>query len=169
MLVAFEILTILLVAVAVATSMAHALEPGKRRLAEETYRAVQTIYYPGFTVAGGIGDFGGMLATLVLPWLMPTWHIAFWLSLAAFLALVVVNGIYWIVVHPVNKVWISGVETSPAAKRFFSTAASKDPAGVQTADWTSLRDRWEWAHVARAAFALLGLALLTAAVALAPR
>jgi hypothetical protein len=29
--------------------------PGKLRLDKETYCAVQTIYYPGFTVGGGYG------------------------------------------------------------------------------------------------------------------
>ena len=168
MLLAFEILTTLLVSVAMATSLAHALEfPGKRRLPEETYRAVQTIYYPGFTIAGGIGEFGGMLATFVLAWLMPIGSVAFWLVLAAFLALLLGHGIYWVVVHPVNKVWIAGVETSAAAKRFFSTAASADPG--QTASWTELRDRWEWGHAARSVLAILGLAALVAAVSFAPR
>jgi len=35
----------------------------------------------------------------------------------------------------------------------------------QPADWTTLRDRWEYSHVARAAFAALSFVLLiTAAV-----
>jgi hypothetical protein len=40
-----------------ALSLAHALEvPGKLRLNKEQYLAVQTIYYPGFTL-GGIAEF----------------------------------------------------------------------------------------------------------------
>ena len=168
MLLGFEILTTVLVSIAMATSLAHALEfPGKRRLPEETYRAVQTIYYPGFTIAGAVGELGGMLATFMLAWLMPTGSAAFWLVLAAFLALLLGHGIYWAVVHPVNKVWIAGVETSASAQRFFSTGSHADPG--QTASWTRLRDRWEWGHVARSVLAILGLAVLVAGVSVDPR
>jgi hypothetical protein len=46
------VFTLLLVAIATTLSLAHALElPGKMRLKEATYKAVQTIYYPGFTIA----------------------------------------------------------------------------------------------------------------------
>ncbi|MBB4274373.1 hypothetical protein [Rhizobium mongolense] len=49
---ALEILTVLIVAVAMALALAHALElPGKMRLSKEQYLAVQPIYYPGFTSA----------------------------------------------------------------------------------------------------------------------
>jgi hypothetical protein len=33
--------------------------PGKRRLDEATYKAVQAIYYPGFTLVGRVGELGG--------------------------------------------------------------------------------------------------------------
>ena len=45
-----ELLSVCLVAVAVALPLAHALEwPGKMRLDKEAYLATQPIYYPGFT------------------------------------------------------------------------------------------------------------------------
>jgi hypothetical protein len=48
-----EVITIFLVAIAMSMAVAHALEfPGKLRLDHKTYATVQTIYYPGFTVAG---------------------------------------------------------------------------------------------------------------------
>ena len=48
MLQAFHILTVLMVAIGMGLSLAHALEfPGKRRLGEGAYREVQRIYYPG--------------------------------------------------------------------------------------------------------------------------
>ena len=47
-----HILTVILVAIAMALSLAHVLElPGKLRLDRDTYLKVQTIYYPGFTLA----------------------------------------------------------------------------------------------------------------------
>jgi hypothetical protein len=70
--VASQILTVLIVAVAMAMGLAHALElPGKRRRPKETYLAVQPIYYPGFTVGGMVGEFGGMLTTLILLLITP--------------------------------------------------------------------------------------------------
>ncbi len=66
MFVLLEIISILLVAVAMGLALAHALEfPGKLRLDEQTYLAVQTIYYPGFTIAG-ISEPLAVIATLVL-------------------------------------------------------------------------------------------------------
>jgi hypothetical protein len=51
-----QILTAILIAVALALALAHALEfPGKMRLTKEVYFAIQPIYYPGFTIGGGIG------------------------------------------------------------------------------------------------------------------
>lgn len=52
------VLSLLLVAVTMATSLAHALEwPGKRRLGEAAYKTTQAIYYPGFTFGGLFGEF----------------------------------------------------------------------------------------------------------------
>ncbi|MFM9469917.1 hypothetical protein ACKI1K_45495, partial [Streptomyces scabiei] len=60
MLDALSVIALLLVAIATGLSLAHALEfPGKLRLDEPTYRAVQTIYYPGFTIGGLVGELGG--------------------------------------------------------------------------------------------------------------
>ncbi|CAN5853005.1 hypothetical protein BH20PSE1_BH20PSE1_12420 [soil metagenome] len=57
-----QVLTVILVAVAMALALAHALElPGKMRLDKETYYAMQPIYYPGFTIGGGIGEAGGTI------------------------------------------------------------------------------------------------------------
>ena len=67
-----QVLTVLLVALAMAPALAHALElPGKMRLIKDAYFAMQPIYYPGFTIAGGIGEAGGMISTLILLVLTP--------------------------------------------------------------------------------------------------
>src|SRR5262249_59796352 len=48
---------IVLSAVGMGLSLAHALElPGKRRLSRDAYFAVQTIYYPGFTIAAPLAE-----------------------------------------------------------------------------------------------------------------
>jgi hypothetical protein len=64
--VVLEILAVMLAAVTMALALAHALElPGKLRLTNEQYLTVQTIYYPGFTLAG-IAELGSILATVAL-------------------------------------------------------------------------------------------------------
>ncbi len=53
MVVLLRIASLLLVVAIVIPPVAHALEmPGKLRLGLEQYRAVQPIYYPGFTIIG---------------------------------------------------------------------------------------------------------------------
>jgi hypothetical protein len=162
---ALQVITILLVAVLVAATLAHVLElPGKMRLPKAAYLAVQQIYYPGFTIAGLVGEFGGMLATLLLTIVTPAGP-RFWLTLCALVALVCVHAIYWLLTHPVNRFWVDDFELKGFGKQFFHF----DPAGrsrAQPPDWTALRDRWEYSHVMRAALAFVSLALLATAATL---
>jgi hypothetical protein len=61
-----QVAAVILVAVAMALSLAHALElPGKMRLGKDTYLAVQQIYYPGFTIDGGAEPLA--ILALVVP------------------------------------------------------------------------------------------------------
>ncbi|MBD1919332.1 hypothetical protein [Phormidium sp. FACHB-77] len=103
-----QILTTLFVAVALALALAHALElPGKRRLDRETYYAVQSIYYPGFTIGGGSEPLG-VISAIVLVFLTPSGSTDFWLILVALLGLLGMQAVYWLVTHPVNKFWVEG-------------------------------------------------------------
>ena len=66
-------------------ALAHALEfPGKLRLDEATYRDVQTIYYPGFTVGGLVGELGSRPPVPVSMFLTPGETERFWWIAAAF-------------------------------------------------------------------------------------
>src|SRR5919198_92484 len=106
MLTLLQIVTVILVAVAMALALAHALElPGKMRLDQKTYYAVQPIYYPGFTIGGGIGEAGGAIATIVLLFLMPLGSADFWWTLVGLLGLIGMQTVYWLVTHPVNRFW----------------------------------------------------------------
>lgn len=156
----FQIATILLVAVAMASAVGHALElPGKLRLSKDEYLLVQPIYYPGYTIVGGFAEVGGLLATLALA-LMNWGAPGFALTLAAFLAMTAMHGTYWLVTHPVNNFWLGDRELSRAAKGFFGVGAARD-----ALDWREARDHWELSHAIRGALSLLALALLvTAAV-----
>src|SRR5436309_861963 len=60
---ALQVISTVLIALATATAVAHARKlPGKMRLAGDNYLAVQTIYYPGFAISGGIGEAGGLVS-----------------------------------------------------------------------------------------------------------
>lgn len=60
-----------------------------------------------------------------------------------------------------NKVWASELDLKGAGKAFFAT-------GSRTAvtDWIGLRDRWEYAHAARAGLNFGALAMLVVALAI---
>lgn len=108
-------------------------------------------------MAGLVGEAGGMLATFIMALL--TWGSpGFPLALGAFLAMIVMHGIYWVFTHPVNNFWLDETKLGRAGSGFFSFGLGKREA--QPKDWTKLRDRWEYSHVARAAFATLAFLLL---------
>jgi hypothetical protein len=159
MLKAFHIFALLLVAIAMALSLAHTLEfPGKLRLGKDAYLAVQQIYYPGFTIGGFVGEFGGMLALAALLFLLPAGQ-PFWWAVISFLFLVASHAVYWLLTHPVNGFWLKDFELSGLGSTFFSLFVTP-----QSADWQQLRDVWEYSHVARACLAMLSF--LAAAISL---
>ncbi|MER9593677.1 DUF1772 domain-containing protein [Mesorhizobium sp. M0244] len=148
----FMIATLLLVAITMALSLAHALElPGKLRLEEATYKSVQAIYYPGFTV-GGFAEIGGIIALAILLYLTPYPSARFWWTLAALVFLLAEHATYWLITHPVNNFWAQDVATPKSAATFFSMFSRK-----QVGDWRELRNVWETSHVARAGLAMLSL------------
>jgi hypothetical protein len=161
MLVALQVLTVMLAAVTMALSLAHALElPGKLRLSKEQYLAVQPIYYPGFTI-GGIAEPAVIFATLVLLIMTPVGTAAFWLVGGALTALITVQVIFWTKTQPANGFWLEETELSRSTTRFFHTSWGSAPTG-----WIAARDQWERSHVLRALAATLALFLLTVSVAL---
>ncbi|RAX43087.1 DUF1772 domain-containing protein [Rhizobium tropici] len=163
-----QILTILIVAVAMALALAHVLElPGKMRLSKEDYLTVQRIYYPGFTIGGASEPLGALLLLLLL-FLTPANTLSFWLLAAAFAAMVAMHAVFWLLTQPVNNFWLKDAKLEGMGAGFFS----HDPFGghqMETAvkpDWTMLRDRWEWSHAVRAALGLLAFILLVTEVVL---
>jgi hypothetical protein len=148
-----------------ALSLAHALElPGKMRLDRDAYLSVQPIYYPGFTVGGGIGEAGGMIATLLLLLLTPRASAAFLWTLVAFISLVAMHLAYWAFTHPVNKFWLKDASLSGLGGGFFRF----DPVNRSAPEdaWQHLRNRWEYSHVIRALLAGVSFVCLVVAVAI---
>lgn len=167
MLHALQVLSLLLVSIAMALSLAHALElPGKLRLPREAYMAVQPMYYPGFTIGGLIGEFGGILATLALLIATPSRTDSFWLVLVALIALLAAHAVYWILTHPVNGFWLRGQKIGRPGADFFEFDPMRRgrTLGHPRLNWTVMRDRWEYSHVARAALMLAALILIAIAV-----
>ncbi|HEX3915479.1 MAG TPA: hypothetical protein VHW71_18415 [Steroidobacteraceae bacterium] len=163
-----KIATTLLVAVVMALSLAHALElPGKMRLTREQYLAVQTIYYPGFTI-GGASEPLSIVLLVVLLAVSPERSIPFWLTLAALAMLIVVQIIFWTMTQPVNRFWFEktrGTTTADgdgAVHRLFGSVR----AGTASPDWKVLRERWELSHSFRAIAALIATVLMVVAIAI---
>lgn len=162
-----QTLTAILIAVAMAMALAHALElPGKMRLSKETYFAVQPIYYPGFTVGGGVGEFGGLIITFILLVLTPVGSAAFWLTLVALSGLVGMQVVYWLLIHPVNQFWLEGEDLSRFSAGFFAFRGSQSHQdATHSVNWIDLRNQWEYSHVVRAGCALASLVAIIVAIA----
>jgi hypothetical protein len=162
-----QVLTVILVVVAMTPALAHALElPGKTRVAKDVYFAMQPIYYPGFTIAG-LSEPLGIISTIILLVLTPLGNADFWLTLVALLGLIAMQAVYWLVTHPVNAFWLQGERLSGVGSSFFSLAsASRRGRQRETGsvDWTELRGRWEYSHVVRAGLATMSLMALVIAI-----
>ena len=164
MLTVLHVLTVVVVAIAMALALAHALElPGKLRLSKETYYAVQPIYDPGFTI-GGISEPMSLILMLILLFLVRLGSIEFWLIGIALLGIIGMQGVYWLITHPVNQFWLQNEDLSDVSTGFFSFRVKPDD--PRSWAWTNLRNRWEYSHVARAGFALVSLIALVIAASI---
>jgi hypothetical protein len=159
MITTLSLVALFLVAVTMGLSLAHALEfPGKLRLDEPAYRAVQTIYYPGFTTGGLIGEFGGMVALVALMTITPTATERFWWAAAALSLVLIGHATYWVVTHPVNAAWLKDTNLTGMSKMFFGVFSAPD------ADWKHMRNVWEYSHIARAGLHILAFLSMTLAL-----
>ena len=166
MFVALQVVTVMVVAVAMALVVAHVLElPGKMRLSKEEYLAVQPIYYPGFTI-GGIAEPLGLVLLLGLAIAMPIGSAMFWLTTGAFLALAAMHATYWLLTHPVNNFWLKDAKLTRASAAFFSFGMPAQRDESASPPWTHLRDQWEFSHIVRAVLGILSLILLVTAIAM---
>jgi len=166
MLQIMQILTTVLVAVAMCPAIAHAMEfPGKMRLSREAYLTVQPIYYPGFTIAGGAAEAGGTIASVVLLLLTPRGTLTFWLTCIAAAGMIGMQIVFWIYTQPVNKFWLRNTSGGNLGMDFFafSPGGRVDDSNAGT-DWKTLRDRWEHSHIFRAGLVFLSFLSLLFAI-----
>jgi hypothetical protein len=166
-----QIVTITLVAIAMAPPLAHAFEfPGKLRLSRDAYMTVQMIYYPGFTLLG-VSEPLGLLAIIAQLLLTPLRGTALWLTVVALLGLVSMQLLYWTRTHPANKFWLQNADKDlgKVGEGFFAFELMGPPISQTTQremDWRKLRDRWEYSHVARAGVAFISFISLLIAIVL---
>lgn len=160
-----KIIATIFVALAMSATLGHVLElPGKMRLTKETYNSIQHIYYPGFTIAGGIGEVGGIVLLTILLCMTPKGNTAFSLIVLALAALICMHAVYWIFTHPINKFWLQDEKLNKFSSSFFSFLNPKDES--QSISWKLLRNRWEYSHVVRAGFAFISFVALLIVISL---
>ena len=89
---------------------------------------------------------------------------ASWLILTSAAALILMHAIFWTITQPVNKYWLRSQRLTKLGRRFFSTpkTISAGEPDADDTDWTVMRYRWEYSHVARAILALIALVTLSA-------
>ena len=166
MLTAIEVISVFLVAIAMSLALAHTLEfPGKRRLDRETYLTVQTIYYPGFTLAGAAEPLA-ILSTLILLLMTRGRGTTFWLILVSFLGVVLMHVVFWFVTQPTNRYWLKHQPLSKAGSKFFGVEQREQSKreSVNAPDWSAFRNRWEYSHIIRTVLSMISLITLTAAI-----
>jgi len=75
------------------------------------------------------------------------------------------HGVYWVITHPVTNFWLKDQPLQGAGAAFFAVGAGIGNRSLDQ-DWTALRNRWEYSHVARAVLAMLSLITVTTAAAI---
>ncbi|MBV9886456.1 MAG: DUF1772 domain-containing protein [Acidobacteria bacterium] len=166
MILVLEVITIFFAAVAMSLALAHALEfPGKMRLNPDTYMAIQTIYYPGFTI-GGIGEPLAIIGSFTLLIAMRDERSFAWIAVGL-VALVAMHAVFWFVTQPTNRFWLRNQQMANAGSKFFGTERSSGPHSQEkpVTDFTSMRNRWEYSHIARAFLSIVALIVLVIALA----
>lgn len=158
----FAIAALVMVTVTLALSLAHALEyPGKLRLNEAQYLAVQRIYYPGFSYAG-MAEPLAVLLTAALLAATPRSSPRFWLTAGALAATIATHTLYWTLTAPANRIWLKDERLSSGAQKFFRPL--EDAAAAS--DWTVWRGRWERSHVYRALTSATAYGFLLATISI---
>jgi hypothetical protein len=90
---------------------------------------------------------------------------AFWWALAAFVAVLAMHLVFWLITQPVNRYWLKYQQLSKAGTSFFGIHHG-DQSAATLPSWTSLRKRWEYSHIVRAVFSAIALITLVIAVAI---
>lgn len=145
----WRFITIVLTALLMGATFCHVLEsPAKMRYPAELYLTLHRTLYVAFGPPN-IGVFieaGAILAAVILVFLTRKRRPAFWLTLAGAASLVAGLAVYFAFVEPAN-----------VAMKAMSLDSAPE-------DWTRRRDQWEYGHMARFIFHLLGFSALALSI-----
>jgi hypothetical protein len=139
----WRLLTIMLAVLSTSAAVAHLLEmPAKLRMGDEWLVLLQTLYPPAFGRVAGVAEIGAVVTAIVLVVLVRRRPCALPWTIVGALALVATHAAFWIWVQPVNaRLMPLTPETLPA-------------------NWSQLRDQWEFTHAVRAILQMLALGAL---------
>ncbi len=138
----WRFITIILAALAMGTTFAHTLElPAKMNYDAEFWATLQQSLYWGFGHIGGYVEAATVfLATPVLTFLVRKQRPAFQWTLAGTVCFALAFFVIFLMF------------TEPMNREFFQWTPQSVPA-----DWTEVRNQWEYSHVARFILHLMGL------------
>jgi hypothetical protein len=138
----WRFVTLMLAALTTGMAFCHLMElPAKMRYDAQAYLTVQQTY-PYFGTVGAVLEPGSIAAAAVLCFLVRKQRPSFWLTLAGTLLLAAALAAWFTFVAPMN-----------------AELATWAPESIP-ADWTDVRDQWEYAHAARAILQIAGLGAL---------
>jgi hypothetical protein len=142
----WRLTTIMLTAVSMAAAFGHLLElPAKRTYDGALWLHLLQTLYPTFGSVSGFAEIAAVVTSIVLV-VMVRHRPAFGYTLVAALCMVSVHAAFWIWVAPVNATLVPLTpETLPA-------------------NWTALRDQWEYTHAVRALLQIVALGALVLSI-----
>jgi Domain of unknown function (DUF1772) len=144
----WRFITLILAALNMGLAFCHLMEmPAKMQYDASLYATINNNLYLTFGSAPGIAiEIGSIVAAVGLVFLVRQRRLSFPSTLIGAICLLAAQVIWWVFIAPVNaeiRTWTSA--TVPA-------------------DWTQLRNQWEYAHASRFVLQLLGLSALTLSI-----
>ena len=149
----WRFIALTLTALTLGLAFAHALElRPKLNYDASLYLMLHRTLYWGFGTIGGVIDVGAVVTAIVLATVSRKRRPSFgWAALGA-IVIVAAHVVWWIWINPAN------------------TAMRELPLDSPPADWQTLRDQWEYTHLARFFMQLAGFMLqLTSVLVDTPR
>ncbi len=139
----WRFVTIMLTSLSMAMAFCHLLEmPAKMAYDVALWLMLLKTLYWSFGTIGAFIEVGAVLTAVVLSFLVRQHRPAFGWTLGGAICLIAAHAAWWVWVAPVN-----------------ATLGPLTPEALP-ADWTRLRDQWEYTHAARAVLQIIGLGAL---------
>jgi len=143
----WRFITIMLAALTMGMALCHLLEmPAKMNYGGALWLTLLQTLYGVFGPTSAFVETGAVTTAVVLAFFVRRRHTVFNWTLLGALCLIAANVAWWIWVFPVNSAMSALTpETLPA-------------------DWTRLRDQWEYTHAARAVLQIIALGAIVFSV-----